>query len=121
MAQHEPLNDKVEISDNMKAFLQSKIGNSSRESIFVRVLTETIRPTNKDENLYDGYVRMDKFHDKEPEHIVKTLEMRYPEFFDSLPHRGDLTFGKKKCSVGIFAKYRIKHGRSAYGKPTLRK
>lgn len=127
--QHEPLDSTPELlsEDKRKWFssLHSTIDSLAQSRLFVfqTAMNATPRPTQPDESIAFGYMRLNKFHDREPEKIVESIELIDKDFFNSYPRREgtllDLQF--KKQVVSEAARTFYKFGLASYGKPKLRK
>lgn len=121
MAQHEPLEKKFELSENELEFWRTSIrkGGEYRQTELIRA-SYTPRPTSPKETIYNGVIKMEKMHDGEPKIVYDILVKKYPGFFDTLPHRGDMTERKARAAIGRAMKYFVKAGDVLYGKPGSR-
>jgi hypothetical protein len=95
-----------------------------RLGVFQYAMNSTVRPTAPNESVAYGYVSLSKFHDREPEAVLKAIEALDPSFFDSFPRRdlnAPMDVADKKAAIGDAARVFYRHGLAAYGKPGLRK
>jgi hypothetical protein len=92
-------------------------------AVFQFGMNSTPRPTAPDETIAFGYMSLNKFHDREPEAVLATIEALDPNFFDSYPRKPGtkLDAAFKKAAIGELARAFYRHGLAAYGKPNLRK
>jgi hypothetical protein len=92
-------------------------------AVFHYAMNSTPRPSAPDETIAFGYMNLNKFHDREPEAVVKTIEEVDPNFFDDFPRKPTTALDSafKKAAVGELARVFYRYGLSAYGKPGLRK
>ncbi len=92
-------------------------------AVFHHAMNTTGRPSAPDESIAYGYMLLAKFHDREPEAIVKAMEAIDPKWFDAYPRKAgtvlDMKF--KRAIVGELARTFYHYGLAAYGKPGLRK
>ncbi len=100
----------------------------TRTSAMMQIIGGTPRPTEPTQTLCDGYVRLMKFHDREPELIVSKLEDFWPDFFEDMSWlRNPLLMTpekmltNKKALVGEWCHSHLRLGLAAYPKPNLRK
>lgn len=93
-----------------------------RVAVFQFAMNATPRPTRPDETVAYGYMNHNRFHDREPEAILRAIEELDPEFFDTYPRkRGtELTDRFKRMVSGEAAREFYRQGRVAYGIPGLR-
>lgn len=122
--EHAPLGGREFLSPAKLNWFKTEVREGlSRCAAIANVLTRTARPTNPSQTLWDSLFINLKFHDREPDLVVKVLEEQWPNFFDLMPVRGGsvITIEKKKELVGEWCRSFIRLGLSAYGKPGLRK
>lgn len=95
-----------------------------RVAVCQYAMNATPRRTRPDETLAYGYMDMNhnRFHDREPEAILRVIEELDPEFFDTYPrNRGTASADRfKRMVVGEAAREFCRQGRAAYGIPGLR-
>jgi len=94
-----------------------------RLAVFHYAMNSTPRPTDPGETVAFGYMSLNKFHDREPEAVLRAIEALDPNFFDSYPRKAStqLDPAYKKAVIGEAARVFYRHGLAAYGKPGLRK
>lgn len=94
-----------------------------RVAVLHYAVNSSVRPSAPDESVAFGYVNHNKFHDREPELVLRAIESQDPHFFDSYPRKAGTVLDEayKKAIVGEAATAFYRHGLSAYGKPGLRK
>jgi hypothetical protein len=90
--------------------------------VLLQAMAVTPRPSAPDESILFGYVTLNKFHDREPEAVLKAIENTSPTFFDDYPRRPNTELNDKfkKAVIGEMARAFCRHGLAAYGKPGLR-
>ena len=125
---HEPLNDQSNLMSEEKrkwcAQPWRKTGmEQPRIAVFQTAMNTTPRPTNPKESIACGYMKLNKFHDRESGEIWKAIEKLNPHFFDTYPRRSGtkLTETFIRAVIGEIAQAFYRHGVAAYGKPKLRK
>lgn len=126
--QFEPLNSEPDLmSEEKRTWCASLLprGGAMKQPkviIFLQAMAVTPRPSAPDESILFGYMHLNKFHDREPEAILKAIESAFPTFFDDFPRRPNTEFNDKfkKAIIGEMAKAFCRHGLAAYGKPGLR-
>ena len=71
-------------------------------AILLTLMARIPRITRPDESLFNGYLRLAKFHDHEPELLVGVLLELDPQFFDAYPTRNmrPLDRAKMKFVIG---------------------
>jgi len=126
--QHLPLNSNPGLlSEDKRKWCASSWNKRAlkqpRIAVFHYAMNSTPRPTAPDETIAYGFMTLNKFHDREPEAIRKTIEALDPEWFDSYPKKEGTDFDDsfKKAVIGELARAFYRHGLAAYGKPGLRK
>ena len=94
-----------------------------RIAVFQYAMNATRRPSNPDETIAYGYMVLNKFHDREPEAVLRAIQELDPNYFDSYPRKPDteLTEVFKKAIIAELARVFFRYGLAAYGKPGLRK
>jgi hypothetical protein len=129
MTQFEPLSDEPGLMSEDKRLFWSKEWTNPggimtpNLALFQYAMNGTLRPTNPRETIAMGYTRGSKFHDREPEAVVKAMLVLNPAFFNSYPRKEGTPVDMQlmKAAVGEAARAFYRHGLSAYGKPGLRK
>jgi len=93
-----------------------------RMAVLFYAMSVVMRPTTRDETILYGYVTLQKFHDREPEAVLKVIEGLDSGFFDTYPRKSGtkLTKAYKKAVIGEAAQCFFRYGIPAYGKPNLR-
>lgn len=127
-AVHEPLNQRIFLSEEFKAWLRGPVGSKSflnltREMALMNVLSSTPRPTDPSMCIGDQMAIGLKLHDREPEELVSVLERKFFGYFDDLPRRDKAipaTTVQKKAFLASFSRARFNDGLARYGKPNLR-
>ncbi len=126
--EHEPLSHEPTLmSADKRAWCSGcweKRGRKQpRIAVFQFAMNSTPRPTAPGETIAYGYMTLNKFHDREPEELLKEIEKIDPEFFDDYPRKPStpLDDAFKRAAIGELARAFYRHGLSAYGKPNLRK
>lgn len=92
-------------------------------AVFQYAMNSTMRPSAPDETIAYGYVTLNKFHDREPQIVLKAIEEVDPHYFDDFPRKPTTVLDEDfKCAIiGELARALYRFGLSAYGKPGLRK
>lgn len=127
--EHEPLNSDPSLLSPEKRDWWSSTWTARpspkqpRMAVLFYAVSATMRPTSRDETVLHGYVSLNKFHDREPEAVLKTIEELDPGFFTDYPRRPEteLTVAFKKAAIGEASRWFFRFGMSAYGKPNLRR
>jgi len=93
-----------------------------RMAVLFYAVSATMRPTARDETVLHGYVSLNKFHDREPELVLKAIESLDPAFFDDYPRKPGtgLTAAFKKAAIGEAARQFFRFG-MAFDPPDFRK
>lgn len=126
---HEPLEESSELMGAPKRAWWAGGYRSPRTGLMVarvcvlqHVMNTTPRPTEPKESIAFGYMRLNKFHDREPEALVTAIEEIDPGFYETFPRKAgtELTLAFKKAVTGEAARSFYRHGLAAYGKPNLR-
>jgi hypothetical protein len=81
-------------------------------AVLLNLMGWTPRLTDPTESLFNGYCRLDKFHDKEPGLLLSTLLKIDPEFFANYPTREGqaLNHAGMKAAIGEAASAFLKRG-----------
>lgn len=127
-AVHEPLSQRIFLSEEMKIWLRGYVGSKSfpnltREMALLNVISSTPRPTDPTMTIGDQMVAGLKLHDREPEELVTVLERKFQGFFDDLPRRdksAPASIVQKKSFFASYSRARFNDGLARYGKPNLR-
>ncbi len=133
MKEHDPLSDEpVLLSAEKRAWCASPWEKRGRRqprlAVFQFAMNSTPRPTAPEETISYGYMKLNKFHDREPEAVLAAIDAVDPEFFDSWPRKATTALSSpsewsafKKGAVGELARAYYRLGLAAYGKPKLRR
>jgi len=93
-------------------------------ALLVYVASTTPRPTDPTESILNGYVRLEKLHDHEPQALVDGILRLDPNFFDEFPNNGFPESAphqlKMRAAVGEALRSFIRLGLPTYDQPGLR-
>lgn len=89
--------------------------DTTRGELLLSVMCQTMRPSAPSESICDGYQRLQKLHDREPQVLVEAIKAIDPQFFDPLIEK------HLRSQMGIGARLLLRNGKPAYAKPLLRK
>lgn len=131
ICEHEPLSKQPNLMSREKRewwTTQWKEGfDQPRVAVLHNTMNTTPRPTKPDQSIASGFMRLNKFHDRESGEILKAILELDPHFFDTYPRLGiDPLTGDQfqlfaKAVIGEAAQAFYRFGLTAYGKPRLRK
>jgi hypothetical protein len=127
--EHEPLSSEPGLMSIEKRSFWAGLWPKQRHpkqprlAVLQYAMNGTMRPTAPGESILYGYMTLNKFHDREPEAVLKVIEGLDSDFFAAYPRREDTILDDefKKAVIGEAARAFFRHGLSAYGKPKLRK
>lgn len=94
-----------------------------RVAVLHTAMNTTPRPTNPNQSIASGFMKLNKFHDRESGEVWKAIQGIDPNFFNTYPRRKGtkLTEAFIRATIGEAAQAFYRHGLTAYGKPKLRK
>lgn len=125
---HDPLNNSpILLSKDKRDWCAKDRGGpgpkQSRIMVFHHAMNTTPRPTNPGEMIGYSYTQNNKFHDREPEEILKSIQAVDPHFFKTYPKKPSTPLDGAfiKGVIGELARTYYRYGLPAYGKPGLRK
>ena len=87
-----------------------------RLAVFQHVMNTSPRPTSPDETIAFGYLRLCKFHDREPAVIAERIRELDPAFFDDYPRKSSTRFDEAfiRAVIGEAARMFYRSGIAAY-------
>jgi hypothetical protein len=126
--EHEPLSAEpaVPTEERRKHYASAWTKRGIKQpwiAVFHYAMNSTPRPSAPNETIAFGYMNLNKFHDREPEAVMKVIEEIDPNWFDNIPRKPTTTLDAafKRAALGELARIFYRYGLSAYGKPNLRK